>query len=214
MGDTDVCEATVEVVGGDWIVRPFAAWISPNDEEAITVGTTAEGLPVRTFYNYDDGYGLGLSVERLFNDRVGLEGRGVFAQLDDMYEIDIGALWEMTDDEVDYWNLSLGLNFHLTPESNLDWYVGPFIGWASIDGNEFNLLERNVVRDADGDFIWGGQVGLDWPFGDSAWGLHLGARYTAFSTDIEAEGADEPNRELDELNLDPITVELGLAYHF
>lgn len=214
VGDTDVCEATVEVTGGDWIVRPFAAWISPDDEEVTTSSVNAAGLPVRTFYNYDDGYGLGLSVERLFNDRVGLEGRGVYAILDDAYMIDIGEQWEMTEDEADYWNLSLGLNFHLTPDSNVDWYIGPFIGFAGIDGNSFDLLGRDVERDADGDFIWGGQVGLDWPFGDSAWALHLGARYTDFSADIEAAGADEPNRDLGEIGLDPITVEIGLAYHF
>ena len=214
VGDTATCRTTVEVLGPDWILRPFVAWVSPDDEEVTTESALAVFPPVRTFYNYDDGYGLGLSVERLFNERVGLEARGVYAILDDEFMIDVGELWEMTDDEADYWNLSLGLNFHLTPESRVDWYVGPFIGYAGIDGNRFNLLGQSVTRDADGDFIWGGQVGLDWPFGDSPWGFHLGARYTDFSVEIEDEGLGEADEELGEIGLDPVTIEVGLSYRF
>ena len=83
----------------------------------------------------------------------------------------------------DYWDLSLGLNVHLTPKGAVDWYAGPFVGYSVVDGHESLVVDRSLEYDAKGGLTWGVQTGLDWPFGDSPWSLHVGGRYTRYAAD-------------------------------
>ena len=71
--------------------------------------------------------------------------------------------------------------------------------------------------DARGGLTWGVQTGLDWPLGDSRWSLHVGVRYTRYAADPVYRYTD-PNGAVFEqrksIDLNPITLELGVAYHF
>ena len=155
------------------------------------------------------GYGVGAGFEYFFNDRWGLEGRGLYGQLDSEFTLDLGPAWEMDDDTLSYWEVSFGPNLHLTPNHAADFYIGPFVGYGSLDDGEYSAFGRTVDAEFDGDVLWGAQVGLDWPFGaNSQWGLHLGARYTDFSVDVSTPVADE------ELGIDPLSAEIGLTYWF
>ena len=221
VGDTHVCRASVDAVGFDWIVRPFGAYLSVDDERfgAAVVPQLKQGCPcpAGTGFGYDDGWGVGVNVERLFSDRIGLELRGLYGQLDDQFRIEANGLGIDESDDADYWNLSLGLNVHLTPSHRLDWYAGPFVGYGDIDGHESLAVDRSLEYEADGDVTWGAQTGLDWPFGASPWSLHLGARYTVFSADLTQRYTEPGGAVLEQsgsVDLDPITVELGVAYHF
>jgi hypothetical protein len=207
-GETATCEAGLEV-NAAWAFRFFGAWIDPDDDEVRGATTLPGGVPFRGHGNLDSGYGVGAGFEYFFNDRWGLEGRGLFGQLDSEFTIDIGQDWALDDDTLGYWELSFGPNLHLTPSSPVDFYIGPFVGYGSLDDGEYSAFGQRVDADFDGDLLWGAQLGLDWPFGtDSQWGLHLGARYTDFSVDVVTPVASE------ELGVDPLSAEIGLTYWF
>ncbi|HSQ22487.1 MAG TPA: outer membrane beta-barrel protein [Coriobacteriia bacterium] len=217
LGDTEICRASVDMVGADWIVRPFAAYLMADEKMSATVDLASCPCPARTTYGYDDGYGLGLSVERLLSERIGVEARGLYGRLDDRFWIGANGIGITESDTSDYWDLSLGLNVHLTPKGAVDWYAGPFVGYSTVDGHTSFVVDRSLEYDAEGDLTWGAQTGLDWPFGDSPWSLHVGARYTWYTADISyrhtnPEGAVHEQPE--SIDLDPITMELGVAYHF
>jgi len=207
-GATASCEAGVEVASR-WVLRGFAAWIDPDDDEVRGATTLAGGTEFRGHGNLDNGYGFGLGAEYFFNDRVGLEGRGLIGQFDSVFFVDIGPDWESDDDTISYLELTIGPNFHLTPNSRVDLYVGPFVGWGSLDDGEYNALGRSVTAEFDSDVLWGAQIGLDWPFTvSSQWGLHLGARYTDFSVDVTTPVAS------DSISVNPLSAEIGLSYRF
>ena len=209
--------ASVEAARGSWILRPFAAYLFADGETSGAVNTGSCPCPARTTYGYDDGYGLGLSLERLLNDRFGVEARALYGRLDDRFRIGANGL-AITESAVrDYWDLSLGLNVHLTPKGALDWYAGPFVGYGVVDGHESFAVDRSLEHDARGGLTWGAQTGLDWPFGSSPWSLHVGARYTRYAADpvhryTDPDGAVFEQRK--SIDLDPVTLELGAAYHF
>jgi outer membrane protein W len=208
---------SVEVGGADWIVRPFAAYLIADGETSGTVNPGSCPCPARTTYGYDDGYGLGLSVERLLSERFGLEARGLYGRLDDRFWIGANGIGITESEKRDYWDLSLGLNVHLTPKGAVDWYAGPFVGYSVVDGHESLVVDRSLEYDARGGLTWGAQTGLDWPFGHSPWSVHVGARYTRYAADPVYRYTD-PNGAVFEqrksIDLDPITLELGVAYHF
>jgi outer membrane protein W len=217
LGNIEICRASVEVGGADWILRPFAAYLMTDEETSATVNPGSCPCPARTTYGYHDGYGLGLSLERLLNERIGVEARGLYGRLDDRFWIGANGIGIKEGGTRDYWDLSLGLNVHLTPKGAVDWYAGPFVGYSTVDGHKSFVVDRSLEYDAEGHLTWGAQAGLDWPFGHSPWSLHIGARYTRYATDI-TQRYTAPNGTVFEqrksIDLDPITLELGVAYHF
>jgi hypothetical protein len=185
-----------------------------------TRGTVNPGTcpcPARTSYGYDDGYGLGLGVERLLSERFGVEARALYGRLDEDFRIGANGIGIRERDKRHYWDLSLGLNVHLTPKGAVDWYAGPFVGYSKVDGHRYLVVDRSLEYDVDGSLTWGVQTGLDWPFGHSPWSLHGGARYTRYAPDVTQRYTD-PNGAVFEqrksIDLNPITLELGVAYHF
>ncbi|MCP4591849.1 MAG: porin family protein [bacterium] len=221
LGDTHTCRASVEVVGADWIVRPFGALLIVDGETSGLVGTNYKNkncpCPVSTTFGYDDGYGLGFNVERLFNERIGIEARVLHARLDDELWIGANGLGITDGDTRDYWDLSLGLNVHLTPNHKIDWYVGPYVGYSDLEGHKSFAVDQSLEHETDGSVTWGVQTGLDWPFGSSPWSLHVGARYTGYKADVIRRYTDSAGavfEQPDSLDIDPITIEVGVAYHF
>jgi hypothetical protein len=208
---------SVEVGGAEWILRPFAAYLIANGETSGTVNPGSCPCPARTTYGYDDGYGFGLSLERLLNERFGVEARGLYGRLDDRFWIGANGIGITESEKRDYWDLSLGLNVHLTPKGAVDWYAGPFVGYSVVDGHQSLVVDRSLEHDARGGLTWGVQTGLDWPFGRSPLSLHVGGRYTWYAADPTYRYTD-PNGAVFEqrksIDLDPITLELGVAYHF
>ncbi|MBK9965229.1 MAG: hypothetical protein IPP07_10165 [Holophagales bacterium] len=109
---------SVEVGRADWIVRPFAAYLIANGETSGTVFPGSCPCPAGTTYGYDDGFGLGLSVERLLGERFGVEARVLYGRLDDRFWIGANGLGITESEKLDYWDISLGLNVHLTPQAH------------------------------------------------------------------------------------------------
>lgn len=209
--------ASVEARGAGWILRPFAAYLFIDGETSGTVNPGSCPCPARTTYGYDDGYGFGLGLERLLSDRFGVELRGFHGRLDDRFWIGANGIGISESETLTYWDFSLGLNVHLTPRGGVDWYAGPFVGYGVADGHESFVVDRSLEYDARGGLTWGAQTGLDWPFGDGPWSLHVGARYTRYAADPTYRYTDPGGAVFEQrksIDLDPISLELGVAYHF
>ncbi len=195
-----------------WKIRGFLI-ASDGDAGQFTVVDTAPGGTLalgqaeeRTDLKTSAGGGVGLNVEYRANDRIGIEGGLLYWELDSMLSFDSATEWLMAGDSTNVLTITAGLNFHLTPNQKVDFYIGPYIGMALIDNASFALggSVGTVSGNTDDEFVWGGQIGLDIPFGGSGWAFHLGARYMDLG--VGGDGVD--------LDIDPLMGTAGLAYSF
>jgi hypothetical protein len=175
----------------------------------MTTRLRSDVVEERTKLRFDGGEGLGAGLEYHFNERVGLEGTLIFADIDSSFILDINAEWERDTDSSSTLMFLFGPNFHLTPGRRVDFYLGLFAGLVDIDGTSYTTLGETFERGFDEDFVFGGQVGLDIPFGAGDWGLHLGGRYIDLSVDVD----DELDRGLS-LDMNPLIWELGIFKNF
>ncbi len=208
-GETATCSAIVEIEPS-WAVRVFGAKIDPKSNNYKTDLVRDDDTIERSSFGIEDGVGIGASAERYFGERTGLEFGFIYALggLDSSYQLDLNEAWGMTKEDLDMLTLDLGFNFHLTPDSAFDLFIGPFVSYVSLDGGNYTTLGETFSPDFDSEFGFGLKAGVDIPFGaDNPWGAHLGARYM----DLQVESST-PERF--ELELDPFILTAGLSYHF
>jgi hypothetical protein len=221
---SEACQASVHVVPNEavrvsprWIARPFAAFLITHGETRGTVSPGTCPCTADTTYGYAHGFGFGIGVERLLSERFGVEARGLYGRLRDDFSIEANGIGITERERRNYWDLSLGLDVHLTPQGPVDWYAGPFVGYSKVDGHTTLVVDRSLEYDVDGEVTWGVQTGLDWPFGRGPWALHGGARYTHYTPDVTYRFTNPTGAVLEQdksIGLHPITLELGVAYHF
>ena len=208
----EVCRKTasagpVEVdVRGRWIARFFGVRLDPDDDSIDQSRIRPDGLLERSVLQLESGVGAGAGLEYLFNERVGLEGTVMFVPLGSKLFFDIDVDWAEDEDDTDMLAFLIGPNFHLTPDKNVDFYIGPFIGIADLSSVSFRVLGETQNRSLDADTVFGVQLGLDIPFGQGGWAVHLGARYFDMTVETEEEGP--------EIAADPLGFEVGFAYSF
>jgi len=201
------CDSQFELVKPEssWTVRGFGVSFDPDDDAITESLIRPSGVSERSRLTLDRGEGVGVSVERHFNPRVGLEASAMVAQLDSSLFFDLGNDWEEDSADVDMLAFMIGPNFHLTPNKRVDFYIGPFIGLVDLGDAVYRVLGETQRRDFDNEDVIGLQIGLDVPFGQKGWAFHAGARYMDLSTEIDGGR---------ELSLDPIVATIGLAYKF
>ncbi len=196
-------ETTVTVKPA-WTARFFGLALDPDDITLAQDRIRPDGASERSVLTLDKGQGVGAGLEYHFNDRVGLEASILYAVLDSKLFFDIGSDWAEGNADADLLSVVIGPNFHLTPGKKVDLYIGPFIGFADLGDVSFNVLGETQRRDFDTDTVIGAQLGLDVPFGAGDWAAHFGARYMDLSAEVN--GVD--------IDIDPLGVEVGLAYKF
>lgn len=191
-----------------WAARPYLwAW-SPADEEVRTVtAATAMNPEDRTFFSLGNAQGAGIGLAYLLSQRVSLDGDLLFGKVDGEFQHDRGAAWTMGDDSGSVAGLTFGPSFHLTPGRRVDFFVGPFVGVFDLGDYEFQGVNRRLDRGFDSEVGFGAQLGLDVPFGQqSPWSAFFGGRYMKLSGEVSNTGQ--------ELDIDPLSVAAGVAYHF
>lgn len=212
-GKTDDCDAavTLDVPEPDyaWIFRAVAARVDADDSASSSI-FLADGSNQRDFFQVGPGYGFGASIERVFSPRVGLELGVLIADLDSQLMRDIDEAWETSDKDVGMTLISLGPNFHLTPGSSVDLYIGPFLGWVDLDDITHRVLGSSVRSSSEDEFTWGAQIGLDVPT-SSSWAFTAGIKYLDLSYDL---GREDAGSEVLDLALDPLIFTAGVAYRF
>ncbi|MEM6701202.1 MAG: outer membrane beta-barrel protein [Acidobacteriota bacterium] len=212
IGQSSSCEATATILPKPyrgWSITPFLSRIdTSDDQQRFDLG----GGERQAFW-FDGGQAIGAQAEYRFNKWLGLGFGAFFGGLESNFELDFiehgREVWDMTDEDSDTFGLFAGPIFHLTPESRVDLFVGPLIGYLDYGSVDFNLQGRNFRRSYDSETALGAQLGLDIPFkADGKWSLYLGAMYF----DVSAESDNEvPNFDID---LEPLFLNLGLSYDF
>ena len=104
------------------------------------------------------------------------------------------------DIELRPWNFSL--NFHLVERDRFSWWVGPtvsYIDWSAVELNGGGSL------DVDSETTLGASMGMSLGFGDS-FALQMGVRWLDASV-------DSPSLP-DDVSVDPLFVNLGVAFRF
>ncbi len=210
-GDNLSCTASATAVcrGGTlprWTLRGFGAGIAPQGSRFDETRTTVEGVVERTQFWAGGGSGLGASIERRFTCTGGLELGVLFGQIDGRVMFDSGNLWETDEDSFGFLPITLGWNFHLTPNKKADFFLGPVVALVKYGSADFNVLGRNLGGSLDDDFAFGARLGLDVFIGDSPWAFHAGLLYLNTSSDFD-NGTGE-------LDVDPLIGLAGFAYNF
>jgi hypothetical protein len=97
--------------------------------------------------------------------------------------------------------LTAALNVHLTPESPVDLYVAPVLGWAWLDLDR-DLLGLGLLTsdDSESGFVWGLGAGIDVPLGKGTW---------VFTGSLEYLSVD-----VSEGSFDNVVVYLGAGFRF
>lgn len=163
----------------------------------------------------DDSTGLGVSLERRLNRRWGVELGLLTADSEvDFETIPLPNVPLRSEVDFRYTALSVGFDFHLTPDSRVDLYVGPLLTYARYDDVFLRIIsgDQSLSGDLeeDDDFALGGQIGLDIPFGDRAWGLNLALRYMKTSLTLRDLGEADGSK----VDFDPLILHAGLGYRF
>ncbi len=206
-GASAICETQVVVDSvARWTLRPFLAYLHPSSD-AFVETSTQDGVPRSSHDTFDDGFGAGISAEYHFSDQLGLEAALIFANLDSEYMLDIGEQWETAEDDVSFTSLTIGPNFHLTPDKRADLYIGAFVGVVDLGSVSYSALGETQSRSFDDDFVIGAQIGIDVPFSQaSLWDFHAGLLYMDLTAEDTLSNA--------KIDVDPLIFTLGIARHF
>jgi len=158
----------------------------------------------------DTATGFFFAYEYQFTDRIGIEpslsfqSHDVNAKLTDLTSGATTPKVKIAD--VDVMPLLVALNFHvLDPESMVDLYVAPIIGYVRF--SDLNLIDE-ASESIDPAFAWGADVGVDVRFGQSKWYFTGALQYLKFA----AEGGDDG--ETASVDIDPFVARVGVAIKF
>ena len=202
-GESRECSAEV-VVDPRYTVRVSGLNVAPDANRVILPTPVAlAGDPnALSQFILHSGTGIGGDFEYHFSPRLGLNFSLDWAELDLMGQYDSSFVWEMGDEQMSYLSFTVGPNFHLTPGSRADFYLGLFVGASRHAGRvTANLPSASLTLDLGGSFVYGGLLGLDIGLGvRQVWALHLGIRQEI----LEADGVD----------VDPFLFEAGVARRF
>jgi len=194
-----------------WIVRGNYAVTWPSTDSYQTESVIG-GMPILNDLSLDKGQGFGLDIEYMFSSRIGILVSAIFTDMEGtfVYGIEPGEESERVKDNntVDFYTINAGANYHFTPESTVDFYVGAFAGVFSYDSVKFVLpeFEQEISINFDDQFSYGVTAGLDIPFGDSPWMATLGVRYLI--SDLKEDGGPR------EIAIDPIIGSIGIGLRF
>lgn len=149
----------------------------------------------------DESTGFFVSAEFPVTEKFGVEPGIGYVKHD--ITVDESGFPSLDFGETTWAALTVNGNFHLTPESKFDLYVGPTIGYVFWDSIESDVFMADI--ETDDEFAIGGNVGIDLPFGESGWAFAGALRYLVVDLGV-ANG--------DGIGVDPIQVKIGLSYSF
>jgi hypothetical protein len=201
-----------------WHLRVFGVWIEPDLDYKVPADDDTDLLATA-----DGGFGLGISAEYQFSDRLGLELGILRASPDivlDYYLREFDASFSVSD-SLAMTPITLGLDIHLLPESRLDLYLSPFLGYVRNSDLEFTINQSFevggqiiTIEDAArvqvaSDVAYGATLGVDIPFSSRPWAVATSLRYLA--TELNAT---DPDGESITPDFNSWILTVGLRYTF
>jgi outer membrane protein W len=176
---------------GDMRVRFGVLYSVPTDDLVDGAQTT----------ELDSAFGFQASFEYLITDLIGVEPAISSVKYD--VTTKEPSFPDVTGD-VSLFTLAANVNFHLMRESEIDLFVGPTIGYGFWGDLKLNLFPDDFP--ADDEFIYGVNVGVDVPFGESHWGFSGALSY--LGANLTLQGSSQ------EIGVSPIQVKAGAYYRF
>lgn len=157
----------------------------------------------------DSALGLGLAWEYRFTDLIGLDVNWSYAK----HDVELSG---SDFDEVTFMPVTVGANFHLLPDSKVDLFVGPFVGYAFYGDLENDGVEIEI----DDDIVYGVNAGIEVPVGEK-WAFFGSLKYMKAGADaaIKAEAEPAPTRALvviaePDVDIDPLVAQVGVAFRY
>lgn len=191
-----------------WFVKPFMGISSLSDQSGTA--SNSNGLDGDIDVATDSGLAAGLGVGYRYNERLSVELYWEYRRNDS--DSTIGATGEVLSGN--YASNLFYLNGYYDLYRQEDWsvYAGAGIGWTQ----EIDIdLERNGIEQSysgDGDISWQVMLGTDYQLSQN-WALNAEVRYSSMSS-IYLEGEENAVGQISGFDYDPLTIGLGLKYHF
>lgn len=188
-----------------WRLRFNLAWVNPTGSSISTsFGDNSIG------FDLGAGAGAGFQAEYRASPRFGIE-LGILgaAEFDISNRISRGQFRHDVGIS-GFAPLSLGFNFHLTPEKSFDLYAGPLFALVNYGSEQawWDLGTRGNRISIESDRAWGLAAGLDIPLGKRGWLFNTNLRY--LDSSIEQSRGDYFVN--DEFN--PVIFSIGIGYAF
>src|SRR5262249_31754918 len=164
-------------------------YVDPNGNPKLDV-EVAPGVVEHARAEIDKDTGFYADYERMIASKLGLK----FGANWNKYDIDIsGGDRSGHFGELKATPLYANLLFHPAPLSHTDFYIGGGFAYVLYSDvtieNDFGPGGRKVL-DVDDDQTWNAQLGVDFRFGDSPFGLNIDAKYIKTSGDSELGALD------------------------
>ena len=197
----------------NWIVRGFYVKTWPSTDSYQTESVLEDLPPIFNDFSVDSGEGFEFNLEYKFNSKVGIALMGIFTDMEGtfVYGFEPGQQNPLSSDPntVDFYTIDAGVNYHFTPDSRIDVYLGAFAGVFSYDSVTFYLpeLDRQFKIDFDDQFSYGLNAGIDVPFTrDGPFIFSMAVKYLL--SDLKEDGGPR------EIAIDPIIGSIGIGFRF
>lgn len=195
-----------------WIVRGSYVVTWPSTDSYQTESVIGDN-PILNEFSLDSGQGFGFDLEYKMNPKLGLALMAIFTDIEGTFVagLEPGEESELVTDNntVDTYTVNFGANYHFTPDSVVDFYLGAFVGWWSYDSIKFRLpiQDEEIKIDFDDQFSYGLNAGIDIPFGsESGWMFTAALKYLV--SDLKESGGPR------EIAIDPLIGSIGIGYRF
>lgn len=202
--------SSVDAQETSWIIRGGAVYAVTASDESVSIATLTPPLTQeRTTNRISDGPGLGVGLEYLLTQRIGLEIATLYTSHDSDVVIvnDLGSF--TATDSIGLRTFTLGANYHFPAQGRALWSVGGYLALTFSDDVtlSFPALGRTDTLSFDQDYGLGVKAGMDLPFAPgSPWTFSVEGRYMFTILESEAAGSD--------LDLNPVVLSLSVGYRF
>jgi outer membrane protein len=200
-----LCPTAANAGDSPWRFRLFAVSMDPTGD-TVFVPDTGE----RIHFDAGGGYGGGLELEYRASRRLGIDvGALTASPVIDVLIDEVGVISASARPRIS--PVYAGVNFHLTPDSTADLYVGPLLAYVVY--SSFDLVtDPWFLREwfvTENDWGIGINAGLDVRLGDGGWLLTAAFKYV--DTTLEASPPDE---SIGKTDIDPMIFSIGVGYRF
>jgi len=188
-----------------WQLEFDLAFVDPSGDSLLINVDNA-----RVDVDIDNQAGVSLRAEYQFAETLAVE-LGILATAGfDVAVGDLGDNFGVTTRVSSFAPITVGLNYHFTPESYADFYAGPFLAIVRYGDIETEVGTGGVVvrESVDTDFGWGAIVGFDVPIRSGHWSLGTNLRY--IDTNMRGTSDGDPF----DGDFDPFIFSIGFGYRF
>lgn len=201
-----LCSTTAAAGDDRWVVRATALSMKTTGNSVVV-----DGDDDWSRYTSDAEYGFGVDFEYRASRLLGIDF-GVLTASPELEVVYDAAPVIAATAKLRITPIYAGLNFHLTPDSRFDLFIGPVLAYVVYSGfdlvvDPWFLTEEGF--ESEDDFGIGVNLGLDVRLGDGGWLLTAGFRY--LDTTLEASPPDEGTGST---AIDPKIFSIGFGYRF